>query len=103
MLRSCIDVISDLKLDKGENELKFHRNFSTEDEVNVYEGIELSKEHSIEDIEVIKLNFIDEVVKNLKYCFSDEALSILSSFNKILNSKSYLFNRNGLKTYGQDE
>ena len=97
MLRSCIDVISDLKLDKGENEFKFHRNFSTEDEVNVYEGIELSKEHSIEDIEVIKLNFIDEVVKNLKYRFPDEALGILSSFNKILNPKSYPSNRNDLK------
>ena len=52
---------------------------------------------------MIKLSFIGEVVKNLKYHFPDEALSILSSFNKILNPKSYPSNRNDLKKYGQDE
>ena len=67
MLRNCLDVICDLKLDKGENEWKFFSCFSAEDEMNIYEGIELSKEHSIEIIRNVLLSVFENVVFSFKY------------------------------------
>lgn len=104
MVKCTIDALNDLKCNQGENELRFFKNFYTDSEGNtLYQGIKVSKHQSIDEINTVKVQYLDQVVNNLQNRFPSETLNVLEALNAIFNPKKYPECKNDLNTYGQKE
>lgn len=100
MVSSCIEELENLKQNEGINEKKYRETCEKNGDDIIYQNVKIGEKTSSE---IVRSEFISEVIKNLKYRFPQEAKDVLKSLDTIFNPINYPSTKNGLRNHGQEE